>query len=70
LFVTPIGKPRLQFNAHRIYAPQMIVDYFEGFELVEFAFVNDNHQFIQSAQPTDADHQSYACGWFWFKKLK
>lgn len=69
LFVTPVGKPRLQFNAHRIYAPQMIVDYFEGFELVEFAFVNDNHQFIQSAQPNDANHQSYACGCFWFKKL-
>lgn len=70
LFVTPIGKPRLQFNAHRIYSPQMIMEYFDGFELIEFAYVSDNQEFIHSTNPSDARHQSYACGCFWFKKLK
>ena len=28
LFVTPVGKPRIEFNAHRIYSYEQILEYF------------------------------------------
>lgn len=71
LFVTPIGKPRLVFNAHRIYSYDEIVRNFEGFELKEFSLIPDKAtegDLIQNASKELADKQSYACGCFWFVK--
>jgi SAM-dependent methyltransferase len=31
LLVTPVGKPRIQFNAHRIYSFEMIIELFQNF---------------------------------------
>lgn len=42
LFVTPVGKKCLRFNAHRIYAYKDIVSSFLGCELKEFSLVPDN----------------------------
>ncbi len=70
LFVTPIGVPRLQFNAHRIYSYQMILSYFEEFELMDFSLVLDNGNFIEGANPDLANDQKYGCGCFWFRKTK
>ena len=37
LFVTPVGKPKIEFNAHRIYSYEMIMEMFEGLKLMEFS---------------------------------
>lgn len=68
LFVTPVGKQRIEFNAHRIYGYELVIEMFSGCELVEFALVPDGGGLIQNANPALVAEQSYGCGCFWFKK--
>jgi len=73
IFVSPIGKPKLEFNAHRIYSYDQVIKYFEGMQMVEFSLVPDDYRkrgFIINASKTDADSQTWGCGCFWFKKIK
>jgi hypothetical protein len=70
LIVTPVGKPRIQYNAHRIYSFEMIREYFREFELLDFSVILDNGQFINDADPGLVAKQAYGCGCFWFKKSK
>jgi hypothetical protein len=41
LFVVPVGRPRVCFNAHRVYAYEMVLDGFPDLDLVEFALIPD-----------------------------
>ena len=66
LLVTPMGKPRIQFNAHRIYSFQMINDLFDEFELADFSLVTDNNQFLSPAPVAIVENQKYGCGCFWY----
>ena len=71
LFVVPVGKPSIQYNAHRIYSYEMIMNYFEGFELKDYTLIPDNALkigLIKNATKEDTDKQKYACGCFWFRK--
>lgn len=71
IFAVPIGKPRIMFNAHRIYSYDQIIDYFSGMKIKEFALIPDNHMevgLIYDATREMADSQNYACGCFWFMK--
>lgn len=71
LFVVPIGKPRIQYNAHRIYGYDQIINYFEGFTLKEFSLIPDSQQqggLIRNATKEQSDMQQYGCGCFWFIK--
>lgn len=67
-FVVPIGKPKIQFNAHRIYAYNQIIDYFSDLHLHEFSLISDNGEFFTDASPELADKQKYGCGCFWYIK--
>jgi ubiquinone/menaquinone biosynthesis C-methylase UbiE len=69
IFVTPVGKPKIEFNAHRIYAFEQIVQYFEGCDLQEFSLIPDAGGLIENANPGLVAEQSYGCGCFWFKKI-
>jgi Caenorhabditis protein of unknown function, DUF268. len=69
LFVTPVGRPVIQFNAHRIYSYEQIIEYFRGCALQEFALVPDAGGLISPADPALVKEQEYGCGCFWFKKL-
>lgn len=69
LFVTPVGRPRIEFNAHRVYSFEQIVEYFSPLQLVEFSMVPDEGGFNENADPSMVASQRYACGCFWFKKL-
>lgn len=66
--VTPVGKSRIQFNAHRIYSYEMINDLFNEFELVNFSLVLDNGDFVSPASPALVAEQRYGCGCFWYQK--
>ena len=66
--VTPVGRPRIQFNAHRIYSYEMILDLFAGFELEEFSLIKDDNEFVREADPELVKEQSYGCGCFYFRK--
>jgi SAM-dependent methyltransferase len=71
LFVVPVGRPRIMFNAHRIYSYGQIIDYFSELMLIEFALIPDcpaDGGLISNASKEQADSQSYACGCFWFTR--
>jgi SAM-dependent methyltransferase len=69
LFVVPIGRPRIIFNAHRVYSYEQIISYFQELVLREFALIPDLPEsggLIAGADETFADKQDYGCGCFWF----
>ncbi len=72
LFVVPIGgKARIQFNAHRIYTYDQVLDLFPDFDLIEFALIPDDgakEGLIRHANPSLAAHQKYGCGCFRLRK--
>lgn len=71
LFVVPIGKPQLQFNAHRIYSYDQIIGYFKQLKLKEFSLIRDGifgGDLVENASKEMADEQQYGCGCFWFVK--
>lgn len=71
LFVVPIGKPRIQFNAHRIYSYKMVMEMFPSLTLKEFSLIPDNALetgIIYNATEKQSDEQLYGCGCFWFVK--
>jgi SAM-dependent methyltransferase len=70
LIATPVGRERVQFNAHRVYDPIRFVERFAPLELVEFTLIEETgaHGPIQNADMLKARDQSYACGCFWFRK--
>ncbi|HTK18628.1 MAG TPA: DUF268 domain-containing protein [Mucilaginibacter sp.] len=71
LIVVPIGRPKIEFNAHRIYAYRQIIQYFAPLKLVEFTLIPDDYEargLVINAAEEDADAQNWGCGCFWFKK--
>ena len=71
LIVVPVGKPRVMFNAHRIYSYEQTIKMFGGLNLEEFSLIPDNaltDGIIMNADPGIVTNQKYGCGCFWFKK--
>lgn len=69
LFVVPVGTPKIQFNAHRIYSYEMIKSYFSDLKLKEFALVPEKEgSMILGASPERVAEENYGCGCFWFIK--
>lgn len=68
LFVTPVGKPKIEFNAHRIYSYEQVIEYFSPLKLKEFSLIPDTGGIIINADPALVGQQNYGCGCFWFKK--
>lgn len=71
LFVVPMGKPRIQYNAHRIYSYEMIMEYFKDLKLKDYTLIPDNAiktGMIKNATQEITNKQKYGCGCFWFEK--
>jgi hypothetical protein len=64
----PIGKQRLEFNAHRIFDPKNVVELFNKCELVEFSVVDDGNNYIENVNYLRYRQNNYSCGLFHFKK--
>lgn len=70
LFVVPMGSESIiQYNAHRIYTYDQILNYFSGFDLINFAYIDDAGKFTANANKQNTDNQLYGCGCFHFKKI-
>ncbi|MEI6528160.1 MAG: DUF268 domain-containing protein [bacterium] len=68
LFVVPVGQPKIEFNAHRIYSYEQIISYFPDLSLREFSLITDGGKFIENSNPELVKNQKYGCGCFWFIK--
>jgi SAM-dependent methyltransferase len=67
-FSVPVGRERLEFDAHRIFRPSTILDEFAGLKLIEFAAVDDDGSLVEHVAPSAFNEASYACGLFLFEK--
>lgn len=65
---TPIGRERVCFNAHRIFAPTTILSWFSGFDLESFSYVSDDGRFFENVSPTKVPELNYGCGLFEFRR--
>lgn len=69
LFVVPVGKPSIFFNAHRVYSAKWIAEFFsDSFKLNEFYFIPGptEQKPILNCDLNRADDFSYGCGCFEF----
>lgn len=73
LIVVPVGKPRILFNAHRVYAYKYVIDMFKGLRLLDFSLIPDNYKkygIVFNPSQRVVDKQFYGCGCFHFKNEK
>ncbi|MDE3184127.1 MAG: DUF268 domain-containing protein [Bacteroidota bacterium] len=68
LLVTPVGQPKIQYNAHRIYSFELINSLFGEFELKNFSLIDDRGTYIQNAKADLVKDLFYGCGCFWYVK--
>ncbi len=71
IFVTPVGEPRIEYNAHRIYSYEQVQNLFPTLTLKEFSLIPDEYKevgIIENADPALVAKQRYACGCFVFTK--
>jgi hypothetical protein len=70
LIATPVGRPRVAFNAHRVYDHEAFARYFAPLQLVEFALIEERGEggLIVAPPPERVRAESYGCGCFWFRK--
>ena len=68
LIVVPVGRPRVQYNAHRIYDPQAIECALPELELRNWSLLKDDWRcgFVDNPTRELALEQSYGCGCFHF----
>lgn len=67
-FSLPVGKPRVQFNAHRIHSPSQILQYFNHLKLISFSATDDFGKYRDNIPVEDMENSAYACGMFHFTK--
>jgi len=70
-FVVPVGKPKIVFNAHRIYSYDKINDYFNDLHLEEFTLIPDNSNdghLVTNPTRQLINKQEYGCGCWLFVK--
>ena len=71
LFLMPVWKPEIMFDAHRIYSYDQVIGAFNGFELKELYLIPDPEKGsgpLDNATREEIDQQDYGCGCFWFQK--
>lgn len=64
----PVGRERLEFNAHRIFNPSTVVDAFVSLRLLEFSAVTDGGDLVRNCDLRTVAESEYACGLFEFTK--
>jgi len=67
----PIGKQRIEFNAHRIFNTSTIISEAKKHKLMleHFSFIDDAGVYHSNYSLDDANNANYGCGCFEFTKL-
>ncbi len=67
-FSVPVGRERVEFNAHRVFAPKTVIDSFPQLQLVSFSYVGDDGRLYEDTEIAPAARCDYGCGLFQFTK--
>jgi hypothetical protein len=67
-FSVPVGRERVEFNAHRVFSPRTVLEQFSQLQLESFSFVGDDGSLYQNTEPLDLPDSEMACGLFEFTK--
>lgn len=62
----PVGKARVEFNAHRVIDPRLAVTTLDEFELLQFSLVRDGK--VMDARPEDVVEIPYGVGLYHFRR--
>jgi hypothetical protein len=65
---TPIGRERVCFNAHRVFAPGTILAWFSQLTLTRFSYVADDGSLNENVSPAAVPQLDYGCGFFEFRR--
>jgi len=74
-FSVPIGKQRIEFNAHRIFSVKYLLELFNGKYIIEhFSYVDDIGDLYENTELTEASiannfNCNYGCGIFEMRKI-
>jgi hypothetical protein len=64
----PIGRERVEFNSHRVFAPATIIGAFAPLQLAAFNAVDDDDALRMNADPMAFAAARFSCGMFEFLK--
>ncbi len=64
----PIGRERVCFNAHRVFDPSTVRNFFPELELIEFSLVDDTAIYSENSNLNAARECEYGCGMFIFRR--
>ena len=73
-FAVPIGRQRIEFNAHRVFSVNYLLDLLDPmFKIDSFSYVDDKGDFFENVELTKNEIESnyqchYGCGIFELKK--
>jgi hypothetical protein len=67
-FSVPLGRERVEFNAHRVFAPQTVLRQFSRLKLLSFSFIADEGCLYENQDPLEILPSEFACGLFEFTK--
>ena len=70
LLAVPIGRQRIEFDAHRVFGPGTLTEEAErhGLALVDFSYIDDEGDFHEQAPLDAARALEYGCGCFRFAR--
>ena len=70
LLAVPVGRQRIEFDAHRVFHPETIVAQAKelGLNMVGFSVVDDEGNFVPTPNMVDVRQMAYGCGCFVMEK--
>ena len=69
-FSVPVGRERVEFNAHRIFSPQTVLAALKDLELCSISAVDESGAFVAEAKLEELRSTRYALGLFEFSKVR
>jgi hypothetical protein len=67
-FSVPVGRERLEFNAHRVFDPHTVLEEFSTLQLLSFSVVDDHGALRENVEPALCTGLQFGCGLFEFTR--
>jgi hypothetical protein len=67
-FSVPVGRERVEFNAHRVFEIGTVLKTFADLQLYSFSLIDDEGRLREGTDPTSAPATEFGCGLFEFTK--